>query len=147
MKRLIDLYPYSYGGHEVKFLILKRSDGVIYSNQWRMIGGKVEQGETAWEAARRELKEETGLETELFWSVPTINHFYDSESDEIYLIPAFAAQVNEDDSITLNHEHNSYLWVTIDEVEQYIDWPEQQRIMKLTEKLVRGNKILDDWII
>ncbi|MGF1670420.1 MAG: NUDIX domain-containing protein, partial [Balneolaceae bacterium] len=90
-KKLIDVYPYKIIDGKPQFLLLKRSRDKIYEGQWRMIGGKVEQNETYWQAALRELAEETKLKSNRFWSVPTVNHFYESSSDQIHLIPAFGA--------------------------------------------------------
>ncbi len=77
MSRLVDLYAYRTDGEDVKILILKRSPDVIYAGHWRMIGGKAGPGEKAYEAARRELSEETGWKSQTFWTLPSVNQFYD----------------------------------------------------------------------
>ena len=59
--RVIDAYVYNYKKNELKFLILKRSKTKIYEHLWQGVAGKIEKGETAWQASIRELKEETGL--------------------------------------------------------------------------------------
>ena len=147
MSRLIDVYPYCRRGKNVEFLLFKRSEEVIYAGQWRMIGGKVEKGETASEAALRELREESGLQPKLFWAVPSVNQFYDHHTDTVKKIPAFAAEVDRESEIELNHEHLDYRWVSDDKAEEYISWPEQLRLIRQISNLVTGNKILDDWII
>lgn len=147
MKRLVDVYPYRREQNEVELLILKRAPDVEYAHQWRMIGGKVRPDETYYDAGLRELKEETALSTNLFWSIPSINQFYDHHSDQIFQIPAFGAQIVKGDTIALNHEHISWKWIFQDEIDTYIHWPEQERLMKLLTDIVTTNQIMDEWII
>jgi dATP pyrophosphohydrolase len=147
-KKLIDLYPYRFkNDNEVEFLLLKRAEGEKYDGQWRMIGGKVEEGEAHWEAALRELDEETGLKPANFWALPSLNKFYEWNTDEILLIPAFAAEINRNDSIVLDKEHSTSKWFDIDEATDLISWPEQRRLLKLLHKIVTSNQILDDWFV
>lgn len=147
MKRLVDVYPYSLTENGPLFLIVKRSPEKIYAHQWRMIGGKRRDGETAWEAVLRELKEETGFTPERFWTVPAINQFYEPDSDTIHFIPAFAAAVPERSELKLDEEHTGHEWIKIEQVSRYIRWPEQERIMKLIHKIVLADGIIEDWEI
>jgi len=149
MKKLIDVYPYKIEGGQPLFLIFKRSTQKIYGNQWRMVGGKVKEGETSWEGALRELKEETGLNPAKFWTIPSINQFYEAKSDMVHSIPAFAAELEGGAEIQLNEEHSEFTWVSIDDVRQLVGWPEQQRLMKLTFDILTDKhlEILPEWII
>ncbi len=146
-KKLIDLYAYQKRERSVSFLLLRRSKDKIYSHQWRMIGGKVKKNELRWQTALRELKEETGLNPQLFWSVPTLNHFYEYQTDQIHLIPAFAAEIISESQVTLNSEHSDFKWVNSKETDQYIIWPEQKRIIACISNIVTQDQILPDWII
>lgn len=147
MSRLVDVYPYNEEQKRVKFLIFKRTDEIIYPSQWRMIGGKAKESEKYYTAALRELHEETGLRPSTFWTIPSLNQFYDHKTDEIHHIPAFAAEVNPNKPITLNHEHSGHRWIFEDEIDNYIKWPEQRRLMKLLARIVINNEILEEWII
>ncbi len=146
-KKLIDLYPYKVEDKEPLFLLFKRAKGHIYEGQWRMIGGKVNPGETYWQAALRELKEETELVPKLFWSVPSLNRFYEHRTDKILTIPAFAADLNAKNSIKLNSEHSTFEWFTLQKALEVIIWPEQKRLLKLVHNIVTSDQILDDWLI
>lgn len=119
----------------------------MYAHQWRMIGGKVKEEEKAYEAALRELREETRLSPVQFWTLPSVNTFYEHQQDIVHQIPAFGAEIEPSTRIKLNHEHSEYNWISEKEIESYISWPEQRRLMKLLSKLVTQNEILDDWII
>jgi len=147
-KKLIDVYPYRINGKNVEFLILKRSSKKIYANQWRMIGGKVEEEETFWQAALRELKEEISEKPSSFWTVPSVNSFYEHKTDTIHQIPAFAAKIEwTDERIKLDDEHSGYLWVKADQINEYIHWPEQKRLIRLINDILINQQILPEWII
>ena len=144
-KKLIDLYLYKLSDGQPKFLLFRRAKGKMYEGQWRMIGGKVHADETYWQAALRELMEETSLKPMRFWTIPSVNQFYEHSTDTILSIPAFAAEIAEDDSIVLDSEHTEYMWIQPEDASTYIQWPEQIRLIQLTSQLITSNKILDDW--
>jgi len=146
-KRLIDLYAYRIVEGRPEFLLFKRAKGKIYQGQWRMVGGKVEPDETSWQGALRELKEETGLVPIMFWTIPSVNTFYEHKSDTVHHIPAFAAEIETDQKPILDDEHTEYEWLSLEQAVRRISWPEQQRLLKLTESIITENEILEDWIV
>lgn len=146
-KKLIDLYPYRLKENRVEYLLLKRAENKIYGGQWRMIGGKVEEGESYWKAALRELYEETDLKPIKFWTIPSLNKFYEHQTDQILLIPAFAAQLDPSDSPVLDKEHSVAQWFDINQAVDAILWPEQRRLLKLLDNIITSNQILDDWLV
>jgi dATP pyrophosphohydrolase len=147
MFHLVDVYPYRLTNGLHQFLLLKRSAGKEYSGQWRMVGGKIQQGETAWQCALRELREETGASPKTFWSVPSLNHFYDHKNDEIELIPAFAAELSRNHTIKLDAEHSSYQWIDYENIGNYVHWPEQMRLISVIHSILKSREPLDDWMI
>lgn len=53
---------------EVLLLLRDNKSTHVFPNQWTLIGGRVEDGETPEMAAQRELEEETGLKADFsFW--------------------------------------------------------------------------------
>ncbi|MEX0608305.1 MAG: NUDIX pyrophosphatase [Balneolaceae bacterium] len=149
MKKLIDVYPYRLANGHPEFLIMKRSAGKIYASQWRMIGGKLKKGEKYWEAALRELQEETGLKPIQFWVIPSVNQFYEATSDSIYSIPAFGAELAHDAQIKLDDEHSEFKWVSMEKAGAFILWPEQRRLMQLIHDILTDQllEILPEWRI
>ncbi len=147
MKKLIDVYVYRLEEGEPRFLLFLRSSAKIYAHQWRMVGGKVKEGEAYWEAALRELKEETSVTPKAFWTIPSVNTFYEAKSDQIHQIPAFAAEFDPDDKPVLNEEHTEYRWISVEELDSYLSWPEQKRLIRLTESILKQDKILPEWLL
>lgn len=149
MKKLIDVYPYRLVEGKVQFLVFMRSSKKIYAGQWRMIGGKVKPEETSWQAGLRELMEETGLKPVKFWTIPSVNQFYEHKTDMIHAIPAFAAQIPESAQIDLDDEHTDFKWISANDAAEYLKWPEQQRLIKLVDEILTNDiqEILPEWII
>ena len=147
MKKLIDVYVFRIKAEKPEFLLLKRSSDKIYANQWRMVGGKVAPEESYHEAAYRELLEETGLKPESFWVIPSVNSFYEAKTDQVHHIPAFAVQVDKKAIPTLNEEHTGHKWVKQQDINEYIAWPEQKRLIELVHRIVTKHQILPEWLL
>ncbi|NBC18516.1 MAG: NUDIX domain-containing protein, partial [Bacteroidetes bacterium] len=120
--RVIDVYPYHLDdAGNARFLLLRRAPDVAYAGAWRMVGGKIATGEAAWEAALREVQEETGRTPSRFWALPSVNAFYEWQHDRINLTPAFAAELDADP--VLNHEHDAFAWLPAEDAAARLQWP------------------------
>ncbi len=142
--RVIDCHVCSINSAgQRQYLLMRRASGKIYANDWRMVGGKIEttaslQGisrETAWQAAIREVREETGLRTRYLYTVPYVNHFYEWQHDRINAIPVFVAVV-ENSAFTLNDEHSEARWVSLEEALQALPWPAQREGLQAADVLL-----------
>ncbi|HIG75692.1 MAG TPA: NUDIX pyrophosphatase [Bacteroidetes bacterium] len=143
--RVVDVYPYREATSGRQFLVLHRAEGHAYAGAWRMVGGKIDPGETAWAAALRELREETGMVPRRFWSLPSVNTFYDWSRDIVALAPAFAAEVQG--GVTLCAEHDAYEWLPPAEAASRLGWPEQQRLLRLADALLEAGPLAPSWEI
>lgn len=135
--RVVDVYPYRLlpeGG--AAFLLLRRAAERVYAGQWRMVGGKIRPGEAAWQAALRELREETGQAPARCWVIPSVNTFYEWQHDRLNLVPAFAAELRADP--VPDAEHDAWAWFTPEAAAARLAWPEQQRLLLLADRLLRA---------
>lgn len=133
--RVVDVYPYRERSVNPEFLLLRRAEGVIHEGQWRMVGGKIEGDEAAWETGLREVEEETGHRPAHFWALPSVNAFYEWRDDRINLIPAFAAELPGDPQ--LDDEHDDFAWLTAQEGAERLEWTEQRRLLRVADRTLR----------
>lgn len=95
-------------------LLLKRV-GEPLDGEWCQVAGRLEAAEKAWEGVLRELREETGLVPDRFYSGDICEQFYNAFADVITLIPVFVAWLDKDQEIVLNEEHSEYGWFDFEE--------------------------------
>ncbi|MCX8056717.1 MAG: NUDIX pyrophosphatase [Ignavibacteria bacterium] len=131
VSKYIELHIIRIKNNRIKFLLLKRAPNEKYPNIWQMVTGHIRENEKAYEAALRELKEETGLDAEELYSVPVINSVYLSESDEVCLIPVFVCRVNENSDVKISKEHNEFKWVDAKEAIKLLNWEGQKKSVEL----------------
>ena len=135
--RVVDVYPYRVREERLELLVLRRSLGRVYAGEWRIVGGKIEPGEAAWQAALRETREEVGCHPTRLWVVASVNTFYEWQNDRVNVIPSFAAELNRDP--ILDDEHDDWAWLPPDEATARLAWPEQRRLAAVVvEMLARG---------
>jgi 8-oxo-dGTP diphosphatase len=104
-------------------VVISRADGRIVSIRrahepsvglWSIPGGRVESGETAEQAARREACEETGLEVLLG---ALLGHVELPHGADVYVVSDFAATVVGDpDGLRAGDDASDARWVTHDEI-------------------------------
>lgn len=124
-----------------EYLLLRRSqDDVLYPGIWQVVTGTVEPEENVQAAARREIKEETGLVPKRMWVVPRVNTFYSASKNAVCLSPFFAAEVEAEGGISLSSEHIEFQWSTIEDVVQMIPFPSQAECVELIDKFVRSGE-------
>lgn len=91
--------------------------------------GTIEAGETAVQASLRELREETGLVAERLYNISRTEAFYQHRSDEVALIPVFAAFVAARATVTLSAEHDRAEWLRPDAAARRFAWPRERRAL------------------
>ena len=103
-----------------KILLLYRA-GPNY-NDWTISKGHMEPGESREETARREVKEETGLDIDLIAPLP--DRQYTTGNDHPAIVHFFLARSRDDSKIRLEpgFPHNQLKWVAIDEAEAILSF-------------------------
>lgn len=127
ISNMIEAHIFRESKNGIEFLLLKRSENVVYPNLWQMVNGKIKKNEKAFETAVREIKEESGLNPKKLWVVPNVNLFYSHENDHIQVLPVFAALVNSKSIIKLSNEHSEFKWVKPAQAKKMLAWEAQKK--------------------
>ena len=136
--RVVDCYVFRQTNDYLSFLLLKRNKDKLYEHLWQGVAGKIEGDETAFEAAIRELKEETSLEPVRMFVADYVSRFYESHQDRINLVPVFGIEVDSSE-VKLSKEHVDYKWVDIYEALDTLVWRGQKESIQTVYDMVVNN--------
>ena len=109
---------------EEKILILKRSNKVrTYKGLWGGVAGYIEENETPYETALKEIKEEVGLENE---DVKFLKKFDPISFSDIYegerydwKIFSFLFKIKEKRKVKIDWEHTKYRWIAPFQIKKF----------------------------
>lgn len=142
--RVIDAYVYRKTTEGIKYLILKRAKTKIYEHLWQGVAGKIEKGEEAWEAAIRELKEETNLSPVTMFIADHISIFYEKHRDRINFVPVFGIEVESDD-VLISNEHCEFKWVEFEKALSHLVWNGQKKGINIINEMIISNDERMKW--
>lgn len=115
------------GRHE--FLQMRRRGDEPLAGTWQTVRGSIEGGETAADAALRELREETSVRPAEFFRLGSVETFYDLDSDSIWHSAAFFALLAADATVTINDEHDALRWIDENEIDRHFMWPSEKPLI------------------
>ena len=136
--RVIDAYVYRTTSAGLLFLVLKRAKTKMYEHIWQGVAGKIEDGETSWKAAIRELKEETGLAPLKIFVADHVSKFYETNGDRINLVPVFGIEVDSE-IVIISREHCDHKWVDLNGALDLLVWRGQKQAIQVVHDMVISN--------
>lgn len=99
-----------------KILCLHRDRASYQKGEWELMYGRIDQHEELFEALRREVMEETGIERFQIKRLLRIWHFYRGEKKAETEIHGFTFHcIVQSQEVVLSSEHSEYRWVTPEE--------------------------------
>lgn len=126
------------GGARLEVLALRRGANGRCPGSWETVHGTIETGETPVQASLRELHEEAGLTPQRLYNLSRTEAFYQHRTDEVALIPVFAAFVAADAEPRLSPEHDRAEWLTPAAAAKRFAWPRERRALEDILSIVGG---------
>jgi 8-oxo-dGTP pyrophosphatase MutT (NUDIX family) len=126
---LVDVYVLRGEGASLECLVLRRGKGGRCPGSWETVHGHIEAAERPAGAAARELEEETGLTPIGLYNLSRVELFYQHRTDEVALVPVFAAFVAGDATVRLGEEHDGFEWLSLPDARHRFAWPRERRAL------------------
>ncbi|MGC8676172.1 MAG: uracil-DNA glycosylase family protein [Candidatus Micrarchaeia archaeon] len=131
-------FVYTIENGKLLFLVLKRE------KDHDIPKGHIEKGESAIEAAKREVKEETGLEPEFlpYFSLTTKYFFYDGKTKVLKTVKFFIAK-SVTSKVTISSEHTGYSWLSYDEAMKTVEYKDlKEALPEVKDYIMRYEEVL-----
>lgn len=115
----------------IKYLILYKKASKHYSEAWDFPKGNVEKDESEEEAAKREVKEEAGINVRIIPGFKEkIKFFYRNKGNLIYKEVIFFLAGAKKSEVKLSFEHDDYKWLTYKEALKFLTFKNSKEILK-----------------
>lgn len=115
-------------GEAARLLVLQRNKNTS-RGLWSLVMGRIEKGETAAAAIRREIAEETGIAVEALYTSGCCDTFFNPGANSIEIMPIFVAPFAAAPEVTLDHEHLAYRWLSFAEASEILAYPGQRQAL------------------
>ena len=119
-----------------EFLLLNYPQG-----HWDFVKGKVEEGETPYETASRETKEETNISDIEFIDgfEESVEYNFRFKNEDIHKIVIFFLAKTNEKKISLSHEHNDFVWLEYDDALKKTTFRNAKNVLSKTNEFLLKN--------
>ena len=128
---------------KTEYLLLKRIP--TRGGFWQPVTGGLEKGETLLEAARREVKEETGIEN-ITRLIENVHFFTFDDHPTLEKEYVFAAEIDSKEKIIFDKniypEHDKHRWCTLKDALALLKWPENKNALIKLSKILEKKHML-----
>jgi dihydroneopterin triphosphate diphosphatase len=115
-------------GEAARLLVLQRNKNTS-RGLWSLVMGRVEKGESAADAIRREIQEEAAIVVEALYTSGCCDTFFNAGANAIEIMPIFVAPFASQPDVTLDHEHLAYRWLSFAEAVEILAYPGQRQAL------------------
>ena len=137
----VEVYVFRRRHGSIQFLALRRAAGRKLEGIWQPVTGKIDRGESIVEAARREVREETGLAPRRVWRLERTATHVDARGTTVIVLPQLAAEVDARASVRVSGEHSQWRFVSAREAGGLYLWDSQREALDAVRRQVlRGGR-------
>jgi bis(5'-nucleosidyl)-tetraphosphatase len=120
------------------FILFRQTDAgpvyllLDYGKHWDYAKGHLEHGETAWQAAVRELREETGIrqvDRVTGFQRDMHYHFFSPKKGRVTKTVTYFLGQTKCEDVTLSHEHAGHAWLTYQDAMQRLTYENAREIL------------------
>ena len=133
---VVDVFVVRAARRGWQHLALRRAAGTRCPGTWEAVHGKIEPGESPSAAARREVREETGLPVQRLYSL-TVNPFFIVSTGTVELAIVFVAVVGPG-ALVLGEEHDDHAWLSRAAARRRYHWPREREMLDHIAVLFKG---------
>lgn len=127
----------------LEYCVLKRMNHPM--RQWVSGGG--EDLETSYEAAVRELFEETGVKNDELIRLESLtyipSHWFkrvEPNYPDVLVVPEYSFGVHADQEIVLSEEHDKYDWMTYEEAVKVLTWDSNKTALYELNEILKSQR-------
>jgi len=123
---------------EIKYLLIQYGWG-----HWEFPRGLIEKGESLEETARREIKEEVGIEDIKFISgfKEWTKFFFKLKGKNIMKIATFLLSETKTKEVKLSYEHKDYTWLNYEEALNRLTFDNAKEVLKKANSFISAARI------
>lgn len=112
---------------------------------WDFPKGHIEREEKLEEAAKREVKEETGLEDLNFINgfKKTIKYFFKFQGENILKFATFFLAETKTKEVKISSEHKGFLWLPFEEAKEKLKFKNAKEILKKANDFLQRKGLSD----
>jgi len=112
-----------------------------YGSHWDFPKGHMEAGEDPLATARRELREETGIQDARFISgyLERMRYYYRRAGKQMRKVVIYFLAETAGDVVTLSHEHCGYAWVSYEEGLQRLTFKTAKDLLTKAREFLEGS--------
>ncbi len=144
-RKAVFILPYSKTKKGTEYLLLKRK---LHWKGWEFAKGKIEKGESKTQAAKREMKEETG-HSALKGRIKKFNFsgrykYHNLLNDRPGFIgqtfSLYAAEVKKGKVSLDRKEHNDFRWTNFSQALKMLKFQNQKKSLKIVNSWLKGKR-------
>jgi bis(5'-nucleosidyl)-tetraphosphatase len=132
------------------FILLRKTAGggvyllLDYGKHWDYAKGHLEEGETAWQAAVRELREETGIRQ--VDRVPGFEQqmhygFFSPGKGRVQKTVTYFLGITRSDEVTVSAEHSGFAWLSYEEAMARLTYENAREVLRGANEVVQERNL------